>query len=297
MKNLFSIASLIMILFGSTTLHAQKLSGQVLESDSKKSVSYVNIGIVGKDIGTVSDKSGKFNLNISNATNSDTLRFSYIGFESYDIGVRSIRNYGFNNPVFIKEKLFELDEIIIESKKLIPKTLGVRKKDGYPIPLFKKAKTEIPFPQKNYRHEVGTLFRDVGLVYLDSVQVNFSEFAIDTVDLRINIYSFIDGDFENVLKEPVYIQIVTSKSNTSPVIDLSKLGLFLDQNFLITIENYKRIPNNSVKIFANLKSKGYKFPTYYRSNSQSDWINLKSKSRDFGISIQAFLRQNQNNPK
>ncbi len=193
--------------------------------------------------------------------------------------------------------MFELDEIIIESKKLIPKTLGVRKKDGYPIPLFKKAKTEIPFPQKNYRHEVGTLFRDVGLVYLDSVQVNFSEFAIDTVDLRINIYSFKDGDFENVLKEPVYIQIVTSKSNTSPVIDLSKLGLFLDQNFLITIENYKRIPNNSVKIFANLKSKGYKFPTYYRSNSQSDWINLKSKSRDFGISIQAFLRQNQNNPK
>lgn len=271
--------------------YSQELSGQILNSNSGSPVPFVNIGIVGKDIGTVSNETGEFSLNISNATELDTLRFSFIGFEPYNLSVQSIRTDGFSNSVLLEKKVFVLDEVFVESKKLVSKTLGVRKKDGYPIPLFRKAKTEVPFPQKNYRHEIGTLFSGNGFVYLDKVQINFSEVSLDTLDLRINVYSVQNGVFENILKEPVYMTITDLKKNPSPMVDLTELNLSLQDDFLITIENYQRIPNSSVRIFANLKSKGRSFPTYYRSNSQSNWENLKVKSADFGLSIQAYLRQ------
>ncbi len=270
--------------------YSQELTGQVLELGSRTSIPFVNIGIVGEDIGTVSNLDGEYQLNISEASGSDTLRFSYIGFQPYDIDVNSIRKNGLSSPILLEEKVFELNEITVESKKLVSKTVGVRKKDGYPIPLFRKAKTEVPFPQKNYRHEIGTLFSGNGFVYLDKVQINFSEVSLDTLDLRINVYSVQNGVFENILKEPVYMTITDIKKNPSPMVDLTEHNLSLQDDFLITIENYQRIPNSSVRIFANLKSKGGSFPTYYRSNSQSNWENLKVKSADFGLSIQAFIR-------
>ncbi|MFV1884768.1 MAG: carboxypeptidase-like regulatory domain-containing protein [Balneola sp.] len=271
--------------------YSQELTGQVLELGSRTSIPFVNIGIVGEDIGTVSNLDGEYQLNISEASGSDTLRFSYIGFQPYDIDVNSIRKNGLSSPILLEEKVFELNEITVESKKLVSKTVGVRKKDGHPIPLFRKAKTEVPFPQKNYRHEIGTLFSGNGFVNLDKVQINFSEVSIDTLDVRINVYSVQNGVFENILKEPVYMTITDLKKNLSPIVDLTELNLSLQDDFLITIENYQRIPNSSVRIFANLKSKGRSFPTYYRSNSQSTWTNLKVNSKDFGLSIQAYIRK------
>ncbi|MEQ9266356.1 MAG: carboxypeptidase-like regulatory domain-containing protein [Balneolaceae bacterium] len=287
------IFSLCLVLLGSRYSYSQDISGQIKESKTGTPVTFVNIGIVGKDIGTVSNVIGNFTLDISDATNQDTLRFSFIGFESINLSVETIRSNGFTSPVLMEKKVFELDEVFVESGKLVSETLGVRRKDGFPIPLYRRAKTDLPFPQQSYRHEIGTLFKSDGPVYLDKVQINFSDNRIDTLDLRVNVYSLQGGEFRNVLKEPVYLQITDSKNNRSPLLDLSKFNLFLEHDFLISIENYKRIPNNSVRIFANLKSKGRKFPTYYRSNSQSDWTNLKVKSKDFGLSIQAHIKHDQ----
>ncbi len=290
MKKPFPLPALLFILIGSTFSYAQTISGTVQDSATGAPISFVNIGIVGTDIGSVSNKDGKFQLNISNASHNDTLRFSYIGLHTYNIDVQTIRSSGLNSPVLMREKVFEMKEVVVQPNTLTSKTIGVRKRDGYPIPLFRRAKTEIPFPQKNYRHEIGTLFSGYEFVYLDKVQLNFSEYDVDTLEIRLNIYSLQDGIFENILKEPLYILITDLDKDASPILNLTPLNLFLEGDFLIGIENYKGIPDNSVRLFANLKSKGRAFPTYYRSNSQSSWTNLKVKGNDFGLSIQAYIR-------
>ncbi len=277
------------VFFYSDYCNSQEISGQVKDSESGKQIAFVNIGVLRTDIGTISGLDGVFSLNLSKATDSDTLRFSYIGYESFDLSVGSIRKHGFLGDVQLKEKIIELEEVTITSYRLSPKVLGIRRKDCYPVPLYKKATSNIPFPQQSYRHEIGTFFANNKPIFLDSIQFNFTNIQIDTVPLRVNIYVHEEGNFKSILNKPLYINF--QHSNESQRIDVSHLGIQIKDDFLVSIENYKRVNDNAFNILANFKSKGRNYPTYYRRNTHSNWIKLKSKSRDFGISFLAYIRQ------
>ena len=285
----FKYILIFIALFYSYLCRSQEISGQVKDGKSGKPIPFANIGIIGKDIGTITGLDGIFSLELSKATDGDTLRFSFVGYEPLNLLVNYIRKNGFPNEVLLKEEIVELKEVIVASDRLTPKMLGIRRKDCYPIPLYKKITSNIPFPQPGYRHEIGTFFANNQPVYLDSIQFNFTDIQIDTVTLRINIYVYVEDHFKNVLNEPLYINF--QSSDESQQIDVSHLGIQLESNFLVSIENYGRINDNSLNILANFKSKGKKYPTYYRRNTQSNWVILKSKSQDFGISFLVYVRQ------
>lgn len=270
---------------------AQEIVGEVVDFKSGQAIAFVNIGVVGKNIGTVSDENGRFSLSITDALDEDELRFSFVGYESYQIVLQSIRSKGLTSPVLMKEKTVEINEVVVTSKRLIPGKMGLPKKKCYPIPFYKKVISNVPFPQEGYRHEIGTLFKNDQPVYLDSVQFNFSDYAIDTLDLRVNLYAYQNDQFVNVLQQPIYLHLTGLKSTLSPVIDLSPLTLSFEGDFLVTIENYKIMEDNSCGLLANFKSIGKEYPTYYRSNSQSEWQNLTHKSRNFGLSFVVFVKR------
>ena len=280
---------IFVVLFHPYLCLSQEINGQVKDGESGNFIPFVNIGVIGKDIGTVTGLDGTFSLDLSKATDKDTLRFSFIGYEPLSLSVNYIRKNGFPYEISLKEKVIKLKEVIVASNRLIPKTLGIRREDCYPMPLYKKATSNIPFPQPSYRHEIGTFFANDQPLYLDSIQLNFTDIQIDTVILRVNIYISTEGGLKSILNKPLYIDFHSSEE--SQQIDISHLGLQLESDFLVSIENYGRIKDNSLNILANFKSKGKRYPTYYRRNTQSNWIMLKSKSQDFGISFIAFVRQ------
>ena len=78
---------ILLLLSSNVLLYGQKISGTVLEMNSDKPVEYVNIGIVGRNIGTVSDQNGKYTLDIKSEHHDDTLRFSCIGYHAYSVKV------------------------------------------------------------------------------------------------------------------------------------------------------------------------------------------------------------------
>lgn len=69
--------------------NAQTIHGKILDSGSQSPIGYVNIGIIGKDVGTVSNEQGNFTITLDSQYNRDTLKFSMIGFQSlkYEVGV------------------------------------------------------------------------------------------------------------------------------------------------------------------------------------------------------------------
>jgi len=279
----------LLAFFYANFCNSQEITGHVIDSESGEFIQFVNIGVVGTDIGTISELEGAFHLDLSNAADRDTLRFSFIGYKSIDFSINKIRENGLPLEIFLEEKIIELDEVIVSSRNLIPIKMGIDRKDCYPIPLFKKATSRIPFPQAGYKHEIGTLFTNKQSLYLDSLEFNFTDIQTDTVPLRVNIYVDVDGHFENILNKPIYINF--QRNDESQRIDVSYLGLQINRNFLITIENYRRIEEKSLNILANFKSKRNLYPTYYRRNTQSDWISLKYKEKEFGISCIAYVRQ------
>ncbi|WP_042498633.1 carboxypeptidase-like regulatory domain-containing protein [Algibacter lectus] len=88
MKIFFAITSI----FISIILHSQEktITGEVWNFENNEPLSYVNIGIKNKTVGTVSNNNGLFKLFLNDKVSSkDTIIFSYIGFKTKNIWFRN----------------------------------------------------------------------------------------------------------------------------------------------------------------------------------------------------------------
>ena len=69
---------ILLFLISCNTLHGQNIKGVVINATNNQPIEFVNIGIVEKNIGTVTNLNGKFNLFVDSAYDNDTLMFSVI---------------------------------------------------------------------------------------------------------------------------------------------------------------------------------------------------------------------------
>jgi len=75
------IATLFLLIFSLEGIYGQVLvRGRVLDAASAEGLSYVNIGIPGAGIGTVSRSDGHFELIIPDSFAHDSLKFSMVGY-------------------------------------------------------------------------------------------------------------------------------------------------------------------------------------------------------------------------
>jgi len=72
------------------TAFSQIISGIVISEKSRVPVEYVNIGIPGKGVGTVSDETGKYTLLIVPEYKDDSLLLSCIGYEPYALKISDL---------------------------------------------------------------------------------------------------------------------------------------------------------------------------------------------------------------
>jgi hypothetical protein len=98
-------AILLLFLF-SISLSAQ-IKGVVKDSLTGNPIPYVNIWIENENIGTTSEEDGSFWIDLKN---DSVLFFSALGYETK-------RLFSIKEIVFLKPKIFELNEVIIENPK------------------------------------------------------------------------------------------------------------------------------------------------------------------------------------
>ncbi|MCU0358272.1 MAG: carboxypeptidase-like regulatory domain-containing protein [Cyclobacteriaceae bacterium] len=125
MKAIKSFSCLLLI---SITGYAQTFTGTVLDDNSGMPLPYANIGIRGKQIGGVSDKNGRFEIDLSSTLPSDILVFSYVGYTSHQIQVAHIE-LSKSYTIRLKQEARELQEIVVSSKKEVIE-LGNHKKSS-----------------------------------------------------------------------------------------------------------------------------------------------------------------------
>ena len=84
---MYQLCSFLVCFWLILSLPAQTIQSRVLDLNTREPIPFVNIGILGKNHGTVSDDAGKFSLEVPKAgwSSSDTLRFSAIGYQSVDV--------------------------------------------------------------------------------------------------------------------------------------------------------------------------------------------------------------------
>lgn len=257
---------ILILLLYCNSIFGQSISGIVFNEKNRLPVEYVNIGIAKKNIGTVSDFSGKYNLLIDSQFDNDTLLFSSIGYLPFSIKILDLRKRE-NQNIILKEKVYELKEVIVTPRTFKQKTLGVTTH-------FKKVSAG--FKDNLLGYELGILMSIKKTAVIKRVKINIAACSYDSIYFRLNIYKVLGKmNFENILNNPIYIHMPKDKVKEEIQIDLLPQHIVANGDILVTLEHVKDLGNGYLYFCAGLMDK-----TYYRKTSQGEW-----KTVPVGISI------------
>jgi len=260
---------------------SQEYKGTISDSLTNETLPYVNIGIVGKNNGTVSDQNGHFNISLDKSYDLDTIKFSIIGYESKSSLVKDFKS---NH----KEMDFKL---LLSTKITVLREVIVKPDDNKSLVLGNTPQSRFfsfGFEINNLGNEIGSLFKiPHSIIFIDSIQLNISKCNYDSLFLRLNVYKVNGNRMDNILTEPIYLNLTKKEAKRGPVIDLSKYAIFVDDDFLISVELVKYLGEKGFYFYARSPSEQY--PVLYRGASQGDWKYVYRNLKTAGISILAYI--------
>jgi CarboxypepD_reg-like domain len=254
-----SIQVVLLILCFTSVYGQVVIHGIVHDSINNKELSYVNIGIRHKNIGTVSLRDGSFSLAIPRENKADTLTFSMVGYYDYKL---SITNFSNDVNIKLKPKTEQLDEVIIKSPLLVEKKFG--EPNYHALVQFTDGSTN----QKDI-FEIGQLIHlDTSLSKITAVSLYISSSRPDSGTFRINFYKY-DGRHPATRiydKNITQTQAITKGWLT---FDLKRDNIYIKGDFVAAIEFIPNSPvnkpiNYNIKVVGSTKS-------FYRASSQGDW--------------------------
>ena len=261
----------------SIALNAQDriISGQTTDG-AGNIVPWVNIGIKNKNIGTVSNTEGVYQIRIPEANLTDTLSFSSVGFETAIIPLSKINsNQPFN--IVLKETAVNLSAITITHKKPKIKKLG---NTGYTPMIWAYVARNL-----NDITEQGKLILVKKPVRLLSAHVFTGSLKRkDSVSYRLNIYKVRDGyPSERLFEKSLIKKFPLTETKLS--FDLSNESLVIDQDFLISFEYLPEKKSNKPPVIsfrAGLGNSG----GYLRSASLGQWDKIKGGSASIYVVVE-----------
>ena len=180
-------------------LFCQSRTGRILSSETGSGVAYVNIGLIGKNLGTVSDQNGNFKIDLTKANDNDSVRFSMIGYGSKTLTVSKLRGDSLKN-IYLTPVNYNIEEIKVTYHK--PKNLRI----GNPV---ETNDLRSGFSNNDLGSELGIKAFVKKKVVLKNVNLDVAVCTYDSVIYRLNIYQTDNQiDYRNILKEPIYIFIL-----------------------------------------------------------------------------------------
>lgn len=248
--------------------------GQVLDATTQEPLPYVNIGLVNQNIGTVSDESGYFELEVpANQYNDETLRFSMIGFESRDFILKDYLDLQILT-ISLEEKATALEELVLTTQrnKYQTKILG------------NKTTSQLiyaAFTTNKLGNEMGFIVRGrKNPMILKKINVSLVENDYGPIRFRLNFYSLKDGlPEETLLNENIIVETDISSGIVSK--DLTPYEIVIDQDFFVSIEWIEDLGPG--KLF--FSGSFFGSPLIAREVSQGSWSKVGSASVGMNVEV------------
>ncbi len=262
---------LFLILLVSTFAYSQNLyKGQVVDASTSEPLAYANVGIVGKNVGTVTDFEGRFQLELPDANDNDSIRISLIGYESRNWKVFDFK-YLADNVIKLKEQNHQLKPVEINSTRLTSKVLGSTTTSfGFTG----------GFTSNDLGNEIGVRI-NVGKkpVYLENFSFHIARNNCDSLLFRVNIYSLKNEiPDSNLLQENVLIG--SRRKSGLITVDLLPYGLEVNDDFVICLEFIRPCPNRALFFSA-----AFLGSIYSRVTSQGNWELIKGFDLGFNVKV------------
>ncbi|MGD0755481.1 MAG: carboxypeptidase-like regulatory domain-containing protein [Bacteroidales bacterium] len=247
-----------LLLFIPAVAFGQTYKGKVLSGETKSGIGFVNIGIIGKNVGTVADKLGYFSIVLDDIYNNDSVRFSMIGYESKSYLVRYFRENSIKT-VYLNPKSYYLTEVKIFYHRTKEIMLGT--------PVTSDA-LKSGFEDNTLGSELGIMVDTKGQVKLEDINLNVSTCTYDSVTYRLNIYKTVDNvEYKNILTEPIYISFTKDEIRNVITYDLRKYSILIEGDVLITLELYKDLGEGRLLFYTQF----FTGLTWHKKTSEGRW--------------------------
>ena len=273
MRNIF----LLLLSFASFSVLAQEYLIQgTIKDENQSPLAYVNVGVVGTTIGTVSNTEGNFQLTIKDfgKLQNDTLRVSSIGFETQNLLVSKI----IESPqltINMQPATTMLNEVVVRPSNTKVYTDGKDKTNTNRQVNFSIATEQ----NQNLGSEIGKKFKLSGRKenYLKSFQFYIKYNDFDRVKFRINVYDVKKGEPNQLLNDKNLFIEITDKKTGWVTVDLSSLNLVVEDDVIVGAEWVEHSANGK-RLSLPIIVPSIGSTHYYKYGSQSNWRKFGSIS-------------------
>lgn len=237
---------------------SQSREYKVISEGTTSGIGYVNIGVIDRNIGTVTDESGRFRLDFAELKDNDSLRFSMIGYESGTYTVISLKSDP-SATVFLRSRTYELPEMKIVYPRGRDILLGT--------PVVSNA-LRSGFSDNNLGSELGIKLNVKKRMKLKDINLNVGICTYDSVTYRLNVYRQSEDDtWDNILTKPIYISFTKDDISKPVILDLKEYSIFLEGQTIITLELYRGLGEGKLLFLTQF----FTGTTYHRKTKEGVW--------------------------
>ncbi|MFB9863975.1 carboxypeptidase-like regulatory domain-containing protein [Rufibacter immobilis] len=265
---------LLLFLLISVYAQAQRFQGKIVDQNGQP-LPYVNVGVAGKDVGTVSTANGTFALTLPDSLNQQTLLFSAIGYGSvqYKVGDFKRQFAGQQAVIQLREQAVALKEVVVRPQKFKTKVVGNETTSKAML---------VGFKSNGLGSEIGTLLKIGKPSFVEQVTFNIGHNKYDTLFLRVNIYQMgKDGPEQNLLRTPIYLNVTKEAITDGITLDVRKHNIYLESDALLSLELVRDLGEGGLWFSSGM----FNSDSYYRKASQGEWTKIPVLGIGFNATV------------
>ena len=255
---------LVLLLVPAVVARAQSISGRVTDAKTGQALPFVNIGVVGRALGTVSNEQGQYELAFQEKLADDTVRVSYLGYRPLLFTLRQLRA---RPAVALSPAAVALAEVRVRGRPQFRRTHTLGNTGNGEM-------STNTLSSKDLGGQVGTVIKlSRRPTRLLSATFNIARTARGIVTFRVNIYRLDAHGRPTDTKLLTRNLLVTAPAVRGPItVDLRADQLILDENFFLAIEMLKWEQASAEEEFTFSAAIGYSNnEMYWRPTSQAPW--------------------------
>ncbi|WP_091144921.1 carboxypeptidase-like regulatory domain-containing protein [Mucilaginibacter pineti] len=251
---------LLVSLFTISSLYAysQAFEGMVKDAKTNLPLPYVNVGIVGKSVGTVTDSTGHYKLTLT-GHDADSLKLSMVGYRALVYQISDFtKDTQAHKTLLLQPTVTQLKEVKVNNHKWKEVILGntTQSKSG-----------NAGFRDNRLGYEIGAIIKiKKSPTFLKQFNANIASDITDSVKLRLNFYSVKDGMPYQLLQNQ-NIFVIVAKGQQKINVNLEPYSVYVDDKFYVGLEWIQNAKGQGVMFSASLFSGSI----ISRETSQAKW--------------------------
>lgn len=252
-------------------------SARITDASNREGIPFASVGIKGKNVGTVADEKGNFELNILKCDEDDTLKVSAIGYKTKGFTITEIRQ-GMSKVILLEPLAMQLNEVLITSKKVKRKVLGTTKYSTRNCSAFQGLegnwKGEEAAIRANNEKGKSVFIEDFHFYIIQN------KYA-DSLVFRLMLYSVNEKNLPGptFLKRPIVFKTAVKQGIVH--LDLKNYNIVHEGDFFISLECLMDKMDQTKFCFAG----SAKVPSYVKTSTFMNWYRVRGGGADLNVTV------------